>query len=71
MLDLRVEKSFRVDVHRFGIWIDVANLTNADTVLGIQTRYPNRTISGNVVQYGGPTAITTARQVTFGGRWLF
>ncbi len=71
VLDLRLEKSFRFDVHRFGIWMDIGNLMNADTVIGVQNRYPNRTISGNVVQFGGPLAITTARQITFGGRWLF
>ncbi len=70
-VDLRMEKSFRVDVHKFGIFADFQNLTNNDTVTGVQTRVPNRTISGNVVLFESPTSIQGARQITFGGRWSF
>jgi hypothetical protein len=71
ILDLRVEKKFNVDVHRFSIFMDVANVFNADTVAVRQTRYPRRTIAGNPVDFDSPTAIIGARQVTFGGRWTF
>ncbi|MGE5813557.1 MAG: TonB-dependent receptor [Acidobacteriota bacterium] len=70
-LDLRIEKLFSFDVHRFAAWMDIANVFNANTVLTEQNRYPDRTISGNVVAYGGPTGVTTARQITIGGRWTF
>lgn len=70
-IDLRAEKSFNIDVHRFGVFVDVQNLLNKDTITGVQTRYPRRTISGNVVQFGSPTAIQQARQLTVGGRWTF
>ena len=51
--------------------MDAGNLFNASTVTGRQTRYPNRTISGNVVLYDGPTTVIGARQISFGGRWSF
>jgi hypothetical protein len=70
-VDLRLEKSFRFDVHRFGVFLDVQNLFNADTVLTAQTRYPSRTILGFDVPFDAPTVLTGARQVTFGGRWSF
>jgi hypothetical protein len=70
-VDLRIDKSFRVDVHRFGVFLDFQNLFNNDTITGVQTRYPTRTISGNVVNFESPTAIQLGRQITFGGRWTF
>jgi hypothetical protein len=69
--DLRGEKAFTVQGHRLGIYADVANLFNAGTVTGRQTRAPSTTISGTEVLYQAPTAVQTARQVTFGGRWSF
>ena len=71
IVDLRVDKSFRVGANRFMIWMDAGNLFNSSTVTGRQTRYPSRTISGNVVLYDGPTTIIGARQFSFGGRWSF
>jgi len=74
-VDLRIEKVFRVDVHRFGIWMDVANLLNADTVTERQNRYPSRTVSSsfgsNVIAFDSPTATVPARQISFGARWSF
>ena len=71
VVDLRIDKSFRVGANRFMIWMDAGNLLNASTVTGRQTRYPNRTINGFNVAYDGPTTITAARQITIGGRWTF
>jgi hypothetical protein len=70
-VDLRVEKSFRFGVNKFSAWMDVSNLFNANTVIARQTRYPDRTIAGYVVDYNGPTGITKARQIMIGGRWAF
>jgi hypothetical protein len=71
LVDLRIDKSFKVGANRFMIWMDAGNLFNASTVTGRQTRYPNRTINGFNVAYDGPTTITGARQITIGGRWSF
>jgi hypothetical protein len=70
-LDLRFEKQFRVDVHRFSVFADFQNLLNTGTILARQTRFPSRTISGFPVQYNSPTTIVEPRQMTFGGRWSF
>ena len=70
-VDLRIDKSFRVGIHKFMVWMDAGNLFNVSTVTGRQTRYPNRVISGYTVLYDGPTSVIGARQITFGGRWSF
>ena len=70
-VDLRAEKAFTIQGHRFGIYSDINNLFNTGTVTSVQTRAPNTTISGNTVLYQAPTAVQTARQITFGGRWSF
>jgi hypothetical protein len=70
-IDLRAEKAFRVQQHRFGVFADIINLFNTATVTSRQGRVPNTTISGNTVLYGAPTGVQLARQVTFGGRWSF
>jgi hypothetical protein len=71
IVDLRVDKTFRVGANRFAVWMDAGNLFHSSTVTGRQTRYPSRTISGNVVLYDGPTTVIGARQISFGGRWSF
>ena len=60
-----------MDGHRFGVFADIFNLFNTATVTTRQARYPNTTISGATVLYQAPTAVQGARQVTFGGRWMF
>jgi len=70
-VDLRAEKAFRLQQHRFGVFADIINLFNTATVTTRQARVPNTTISGNTVLYGAPTGVQLARQVTFGGRWSF
>jgi hypothetical protein len=70
-VDLRAEKAFRVQGHRFGVYADVFNLFNTATVTTRQDRYPNTTIGGATVAYQAPTALQGARQLTFGGRWMF
>lgn len=70
-VDMRFEKLFNVDVHRFGVFVDVANLFNNDTVTSVQTRVPTRSINGIPVAYKSPIALESARQLTLGGRWSF
>ena len=78
---LRAEKEFRVDVHRLGIYFDVANIFNNDVITSVQTRVPDRSITyadpatGEAtsfrVQYRSPTAVLSPIQMTFGARWSF
>lgn len=70
-VDLRAEKAFRLQQHRFGVFIDATNLFDTATVTTRQGRVPSTTISGNTVLYQAPTAVQLARQLTFGGRWSF
>ena len=70
-IDLRAEKAFRVQNHRFGVYADIINLFNTATVTSRQARVPSTTISGSTVLYQAPTGVQGARQVTFGGRWHF
>ena len=69
--DLRAEKAFKVEGHRFGVYADVVNLFNTASITTRQARYPSTTIAGATVLYKAPTGVQPARQVTFGGRWLF
>lgn len=66
-VDLRVEKVFSVQGHRFGVYADTINLFNANGVTTRQATYPR---SGGI-EYKSPTGIQGARQITFGGRWSF
>jgi len=66
-VDLRAEKVFPVQGNRFGVYADMINLFNANTVLSVQGRYP----SSGGIPYKAPTSIQGARQVTFGVRWTF
>jgi hypothetical protein len=70
-VDLRAEKAFKAQGHRFGVYADVVNLFNTASVTTRQARYPNTSISGNTVAYKAPTAVQGARQVTIGARWIF
>jgi hypothetical protein len=70
-VDLRAEKAFTIQTHRFGVFADITNLFNTASVTTRQARYPSTTISDATVLYKAPTAIQLARQVTFGGRWMF
>lgn len=71
ILDLRVEKVFSFDVHRFGIYADVENALNNGVVTARNARFPSVGISGNTVLFGSATAVTAARQITIGARWSF
>jgi hypothetical protein len=71
ILDLRIEKVFNYDVHRFGIYADLENALNSGVVTARNNRFPSVGISGNTVLFRSPTAVTPARQITFGARWSF
>lgn len=70
-VDVRAEKAFHVEGHRFGVYADLINLFNTATITGNQTRYPSTTIAGETVLYNAPTGVQGARQITFGARWSF
>jgi hypothetical protein len=69
--DLRAEKAFKLQGHRFGVYADMVNLFNTASITARQARYPSTTIGGHTVEYKSPTGVQGARQVTFGGRWSF
>ena len=71
VLDVRLEKVFSVDVHRFGLYADIENVFNASPILTRNARFPSAAIAGNTVLYGGATAVNAARQATIGVRWSF
>jgi len=71
LMDLRFEKVFQVGANRLGLYLDAENLLNAGFITAVQTRNPSVSISGTSVPLGGATSVTTARQLTFGGRWSF
>ena len=71
-----MEKVFGVGYNRFGIYLDLQNLFNQGNVTNTQNRWGGRNLPGpngeeNVVAFGDPTSIQTARQVIFGARWSF
>ena len=66
-VDLRAEKVFNIQGHRFGVYADMTNLFNSNAVTAVQQRTPS---SGGIT-FMAPTGIQGARQVTFGGRWSF
>jgi hypothetical protein len=65
--DVRFEKAFRFQENRFSVFADITNFLNQASVTSIQNRYPS---SGGVA-YGATTGLQSARQVTFGARWMF
>ncbi|MFO7691450.1 MAG: TonB-dependent receptor [Vicinamibacterales bacterium] len=81
LVDLKVEKEFKVDVHRFGVFFDIANLFNNDTITSVQTRVPDRAITyfdeelgkstSQRVKYKSPISLVSPVQMTFGVRWSF
>jgi len=71
LLDLRLEKTFKVPGGRIGIYADIFNVFNASQVDDAQNRVPSINVDGNTVAFGSPTSIVSPRQVTFGARWSF
>lgn len=71
LLDLRVEKTFRVPGGRLGVYADVFNVFNSGWVDDVQIRYPSASVDGFDVAFGAPDSVVEPRQVTFGARWSF
>jgi Carboxypeptidase regulatory-like domain len=71
IVDLRLEKVFSFDVHRFGIYADIENAFNASAILTRQARFPSASIGGNPVAFGNVATVTPSRQITIGARWSF
>lgn len=66
-VDIRAEKAFRFQGHRFGVYADMVNLFNSNAITAYQTRFSG---SGGI-DFEAPTGVQGARQITFGGRWAF
>lgn len=76
ILDLRFEKRFRLrNENRFGLYVDLMNVTNAATVLDVVTQYPGTAVltpRGPVsVPFETPETLVLPRQIWIGGRWNF
>jgi hypothetical protein len=76
-LDLRIEKVFNVTGRdRVGVFAEIENLFNDNTITGRFTRVPDTTITvapgeTAVVDFEGPSSVRAARQVRLGLRWSF
>lgn len=77
-LDLRLEKIFNLHGSgRFGVYVDIHNVFNANNSTDAQDRYPN--VGGVIgpdgkpttVDFGAPVTILDPRQVTLAARWSF
>ncbi len=73
ILDLRLEKVFALGRGRLGVYADLINAFNADTVVAVQNRVPSASIPGftEPVAFGAPSEILPARQAYFGARFSF
>jgi hypothetical protein len=72
VLDLRLEKLFNLgDTNRVSVYADIANVFNTGVVTRPVERVPSESIGNIPVPFGGPRALTPARQVTLGARWSF
>ncbi len=71
LLDLRVEKAFKVGNGRIGLYADITNVFNATQVTGVQTRVPPLTVEDVDLTYGTPTVLVAPRQVILAARWSF
>jgi hypothetical protein len=78
-LDLRLEKTFNVSNDRFGIYVDIENVTNESTITSRLTRVPLTSVSVPTASgttsvdlpFETPGALIAPRQVRIGGRWSF
>jgi hypothetical protein len=68
---LRAEKVFKVGIHRFGIYADIANVFNSGTATGVVTNVAGSSVLGKLVPFEGVTELIPARQATLGVRWSF
>jgi hypothetical protein len=71
LLTLRAEKVFKFGPHRVGAYVDISNVFNSGTVTSVVTNVAGTSVLDTDVDYGVPTALLPARQVTIGVRWQF
>lgn len=76
ILDLRIEKIFRVGEGRLGLFADITNAFNKAVITAAQTTYPSSTIrtptgASATLQYGSPATINAPRQIQLTARWSF
>lgn len=73
ILDLRLEKNFKIGKFgRLGIFVDVFNVFNINTMTGVHTYSSYDTsISGNTVKFGEATSIHDPRVIRIGGKFEF
>jgi outer membrane receptor protein involved in Fe transport len=75
--DLRLEKVITYGVNRFGVYLDLQNAFNQNSVQGVDTRFPSSSVTNPAngesatVYLGLPTSQQSARQITLGLRWSF
>ena len=76
-LDLRFEKNFNLGARdRVGVFLEVLNTFNADTITARVTRVPTTDITyapGQVttVNFEAPSTLVAARQIQLAARWTF
>jgi hypothetical protein len=76
-LDLRFEKTFNLGAsNRIGLFLDILNTFNADTITAVQTRVPTTEITyapgqTTTVNFGAPQTLIAARQIQLAARWSF
>jgi hypothetical protein len=76
-LDLRFEKNFNLGSRdRIGVFLEVLNSFNRDTITNVVTRVPSQEITyapgqSQAVLFESPSAIIAPRQVQLAARWSF
>jgi hypothetical protein len=75
-LDLRFEKNFNFGGDRLGVFMEILNVFNANTITTVQTRVPSSAITyapGETqdVLFEAPTAVVAPRQIQLAARWSF
>jgi hypothetical protein len=75
IVDLRLDKYFKFGSRKeqISFYVDVQNLLDKGPATSTQTRVPSVTITGveDPIEFGSPSAILPARQVTLGARYSF
>jgi hypothetical protein len=76
-LDLRFEKNFNIGPRdRIGVFVEVLNTFNANTITNVVTRVPTQEITyapGQTqdVNFEAPSAVIAPRQIQLAARWTF
>ena len=71
LLDVRIEKVFKIGLGHLGLYADITNVFNASQITEVQTRVPKQTVEDVDLAYGTPTVLVAPRQVILAARWSF